>query len=159
MNLPFSIDTILKENKEESSVQESKQASPSTSLPLVQETESNATDLDQSQFEQILESSPGPVRRRRKISVIFNEWQVSELEKRFKMRPYISIAEHVKIASALGLTEKQVKIWFQNRLKTQRKEFHSETTSNMSTPSEVGNNPSAAPNFDRNTTGSEDSGQ
>uniref|UniRef100_A0A1I7ZI91 Homeobox domain-containing protein n=1 Tax=Steinernema glaseri TaxID=37863 RepID=A0A1I7ZI91_9BILA len=52
---------------------------------------------------------------RRKPRVLFSNSQVMELEEKFKKQRYVSASERDKLASDLGLTPTQVKIWFQNR--------------------------------------------
>ena len=37
------------------------------------------------------------------------------LEKRFQEKRYLSIPERISVAEELGLSEQQVKTWFQNR--------------------------------------------
>ena len=51
---------------------------------------------------------------RRKRSV-FSGFQVEELEKHFQVCSYINAAERERLASKIGLTADQVKVWFQNR--------------------------------------------
>ncbi|KAL5104711.1 hypothetical protein TcWFU_006366 [Taenia crassiceps] len=42
------------------------------------------------------------------------EYQIAELEKRFKVQRYLTAQEREELARAIGLTPTQVKIWFQN---------------------------------------------
>ncbi len=69
-------------------------------------------------------SSSGKQKRSR---AAFTHLQVLELEKKFNHQKYLSAPERAHLASALRLTETQVKIWFQNRrYKTKRKQQTSE---------------------------------
>ncbi|XP_048584810.1 homeobox protein LOX10 [Nematostella vectensis] len=62
---------------------------------------------------------------KKKPRTAFTESQISELEKRFQSQKYLGSKERSELAGTLGLTDTQVKTWFQNRrmkLKRQRQE-------------------------------------
>ena len=53
--------------------------------------------------------------RGRRTRTAFSYDQLAALESKFRLTRYLSVCERLSLALALGLTETQVKIWFQNR--------------------------------------------
>eukprot|EP00108_Taenia_solium_P007811 TsM_001133000 transcript=TsM_001133000 gene=TsM_001133000 len=53
-------------------------------------------------------------RSQSKRRILFNKYQIAELEKRFKVQRYLTAQEREELARTIGLTPTQVKIWFQN---------------------------------------------
>ncbi|KII60917.1 Homeobox protein Nkx-6.1 [Thelohanellus kitauei] len=62
------------------------------------------------------------VNGRRRSRPTFDTSKVDELERAFRQSRYIYGTERSRIAKITGLTEKQVKIWFQNRRSKQKKQ-------------------------------------
>ena len=54
-------------------------------------------------------------KKEKKGRATFSGAQIDELEKAFTATQYLTTAERSRLADRLGLTESQVKIWFQNR--------------------------------------------
>lgn len=64
----------------------------------------------------------GKTRTKDKYRVVYTDQQRVELEKEFYYSRYITIRRKAELASNLGLSERQVKIWFQNRRAKERKQ-------------------------------------
>ncbi|CAG9792034.1 unnamed protein product [Diatraea saccharalis] len=61
-------------------------------------------------------------RTKDKYRVVYSDHQRLELEKEFHYSRYITIRRKAELAASLGLSERQVKIWFQNRRAKERKQ-------------------------------------
>ncbi|KAL3268064.1 hypothetical protein HHI36_007193 [Cryptolaemus montrouzieri] len=78
-------------------------------------------------------------RIKRKPRILFSQFQIHELERKFKQQKYLSAPEREQMAQGLNLTPTQVKIWFQNRrYKTKRVKMEKqETEMKMQSPVNV----------------------
>lgn len=64
------------------------------------------------------------------ISQVFSDQQLAGLEARFEAQRYLSTPERVELATALHLSETQVKTWFQNRRMKHKKQLRKLNTNN-----------------------------
>ena len=66
-------------------------------------------------------SFPGRTRTKDKYRVVYSDFQRLELEKEFHYNLYINVIRKAELAQELGLSQRQIKIWFQNRRAKARK--------------------------------------
>ena len=82
---------------------------------------------------------PFSLSQRRKRRILFTQAQIYELERRFKQQKYLSAPEREHLATMIGLSPTQVKIWFQNHRykskKSQKDKDKQDQHSKVSPPS------------------------
>lgn len=55
------------------------------------------------------------IKKPRKARTAFTDQQLNNLEKHFARQKYLSVQDRMELATKLGLSDTQVKTWYQNR--------------------------------------------
>ncbi|XP_064470121.1 homeobox protein BarH-like 1 [Ornithodoros turicata] len=79
------------------------------------DAENGVTDSPEGLSRQTLSGSAESARKARRNRTVFTEGQLMGLERRFDSQKYLSTPDRAELARALGLTQLQVKTWYQNR--------------------------------------------
>ncbi|CAB3399642.1 unnamed protein product [Caenorhabditis bovis] len=80
-------------------------------------------------------SMSGGSKKARKARTIFTDKQLQELENTFEKHKYLSVQDRMELAHRMGLTDTQVKTWYQNR----RTKWKRQATTGMDLLAEPGN--------------------
>lgn len=59
--------------------------------------------------------SSSKLKKPRKARTAFTDQQLNNLEKHFARQKYLSVQDRMELATKLGLSDTQVKTWYQNR--------------------------------------------
>ncbi|XP_069970586.1 homeotic protein distal-less [Penaeus vannamei] len=76
----------------------------------------------------------GKGKKMRKPRTIYSSLQLQQLNKIFQRTQYLSLPERAELAAKLGLTQTQVKIWFQNRRSKYKKMMKAAQTGGPGVP-------------------------
>jgi len=91
---------------------------------------SSSSSTPSQNFVQAIYGQTRPRRPRRPWTrAVFSNLQRKGLEKRFQVQKYLTKADRHQLASMLGLSDNQVKVWFQNRRMKWRQEAREAVTS------------------------------
>uniref|UniRef100_A0A8D0G7H2 BARX homeobox 2 n=1 Tax=Sphenodon punctatus TaxID=8508 RepID=A0A8D0G7H2_SPHPU len=83
--------------------------SPGTTCSEIQASETHGSSESEA------EQATPRLKKPRRSRTIFTELQLMGLEKKFQKQKYLSTPDRLDLAQSLGLTQLQVKTWYQNR--------------------------------------------
>ncbi|TKC41159.1 homeobox protein BarH-like 2 [Monodon monoceros] len=83
--------------------------------PAAEATSAEAAGENHSSSESETEQPVPRQKKPRRSRTIFTELQLMGLEKKFQKQKYLSTPDRLDLAQSLGLTQLQVKTWYQNR--------------------------------------------
>ncbi|KAI8506415.1 hypothetical protein Bbelb_158420 [Branchiostoma belcheri] len=103
-----------------------REASPHQNFSPKPSAKADSTDRDASSDGD--DSGDDKSSGKNKARTAFAGYQVFQLEKRFQTQKYLAAAERQELAQRIGLTDTQVKTWFQNRrMKWKRQQQEAQT--------------------------------
>eukprot|EP00794_Sanderia_malayensis_P014228 gene14228-15712_t len=105
--------------------------------------DSTVDDLTVGKFIKKPKEMSSKISKPRRIRTAFTYEQLVALENKFRSTRYLSVCERLNLALSLGLSETQVKIWFQNRRTKWKKQNPGKDVNGPTCPSsaELGNGP------------------
>ncbi|XP_042565392.1 homeobox protein Nkx-6.1-like [Clupea harengus] len=83
-------------------------------------------------------TSEQKIRKKKQTRPTFSGYQIFVLEKAFEQNKYLPSMEKQRLALSLGMTDSQVKVWFQNRRTKWRKTVGSEAERTRVKPAQDG---------------------
>nr|XP_039267539.1 segmentation protein fushi tarazu-like isoform X1 [Styela clava] len=98
-------------------------------------SDQESVSLEEFNNDEEKENKPqGKGKKKRNARTVYTSYQLQQLNDYFRKIQYLALPERARLAAALGLTQTQVKVWFQNR----RSKIKKMIKSGVNDPEELG---------------------